>query len=126
VGITANVPIFNRNQGNIQRAKINARQTQVELASQERQVIHDVEDAIRQFELTRQSVIEIENEVLPASRRVRDVALNRLKAGEANPEEYLEAQRQFNEVVKQYRDALIGHRQDMLDLNTAVGMRLFP
>ena len=126
VGLTANVPVFNRNQGNIQRAKVNVRQTQVELASQERQVVHDVEDAVRQFDLTRQSVIEIENEVLPASRRVRDVALNRTRAGEANPEEYLEAQRQFNEVVKQYRDALVGHRQDMLDLNSAVAVRLFP
>jgi cobalt-zinc-cadmium efflux system outer membrane protein len=126
VGLTANVPVFNRNQGNVKRAKINARQTQVELASQERQVMHDVEDAVRQFELTRQSVIEIENEVIPASRRVRDTALNRVRAGETNPEEYLEAQRQFNEVVKQYRDALTAHREDMLDLNTAVSVRLFP
>ena len=126
VGITANVPIFNRNQGNIRRAQINAKQTQVELASYERQVIHDVEDAVRQYELTLRSVVEIENEVLPAARRVRDVAVNRFKTGEGSPEEYLEAQRQFNEVVKQYRDALIGHRDDILDLNTAVGVRLLP
>jgi outer membrane protein, heavy metal efflux system len=125
VGVTASVPVFNRNQGNIQRAQVNVRQSHVELASQERQVVHDVEDAVRQFDLTRASVIEIENEVLPAARRVRDVALSRVRAGETNPEEFLEAQRQFNEVVKQYRDALIGHREDMLDMNTAVGVRLF-
>ena len=39
--------------------------------------------------------------------------------------DYLEAQQDFNDVVRQYRDALIRHRRAMLDLNTAVGERIF-
>ena len=32
----------------------------------------------------------------------------------------------YNEVVRQYRDALVRHRRSMLDLNTAVGARVLP
>ena len=126
IGVTANVPIYNRNQGNIRRSSLNARQSQVELEAQQRQVAHEVEAAVREFELSRTSVIEIEREVLPAARRVQETALNRFQSGESSPEDYLEAQREFNERARQYRDALVRHRRAMLDLNTAVGRRVLP
>ena len=40
--------------------------------------------------------------------------------------DYLDAQQDFNEVVRQYRDALVRHRRAILDLNTAVGERVLP
>lgn len=126
LGVTASVPVFNRNQGNVQRARLNAQQTRVELAGMERQVAHEVEQAIREFRLSRTSVVEIEGEILPAVRRVRDTAYSRWQGQESTAIEYLEAQRDYNESVKNYRDALVRHRRAMLDLNTAVGARLMP
>ena len=41
-GITIPMPLYDRNQGNIQRAKLNVTQTQVELSSIERQAIQDM------------------------------------------------------------------------------------
>jgi cobalt-zinc-cadmium efflux system outer membrane protein len=125
-GITVPVPLFNRNQGNIARAQSNAAQTRIELAALERQVAAEAEEAAREFELSRLGVLELETEVLPASQRVRDAAFRRFQGGEANALEYLEAQRQYNEVVRQYRDSLVRHRRAMLDLNTAVGIRVVP
>jgi cobalt-zinc-cadmium efflux system outer membrane protein len=126
VGVTATLPIYNRNQGNIARSELNVKQTQLEAVALERQVEHDVEAAIREFRLSQTSVVEMEREILPASRRVRDTTLQQFEGGEVNALDFLEAQRDYNEVVRKYRDALVRHRRSMLDLNTAVGTRVLP
>jgi outer membrane protein, heavy metal efflux system len=125
-GVTVSLPVFNRNQGNIMRAELNAQQSKIELANQEKQVVYDVEEAVREYNLSRESVIEFRKEVLPASRAVRDSAFRRWQGGETSALEYLEAQQDYNDVVRQYRDALVRHRRAMLDLNTAVGNRVCP
>ncbi|AGA31279.1 TolC family protein [Singulisphaera acidiphila] len=126
VGVTVPLPIYNRNQGNIQRAKINATQTQVELGALEREIADEVDESFREFQLSRNALLELEREVIPASRRVRDSAYRRLQGGESSAIEYLDAQKDYNEVVRQYRDTLVRHRRAMLDLNTAVGVRVLP
>jgi cobalt-zinc-cadmium efflux system outer membrane protein len=126
LGVTATIPAYNRNQGNISRAQLNHRQTAIEMNALERQVIHEAEMATREFRLSLTSVLEFEREIVPASKRVRDTALRRFEEGLISALEYLEAQREFNDVVKQYRDGLVRHRRAMLDLNTAVGIRLLP
>ena len=124
-GVTANVPLFNRNQGNIQRAKVNVGQTELQVRSLERTVRQDVVNAVREFELSRKAVIDQEEKIVPASRRVRDAAEAQFRGGEMNSVDFVEAQQDFNTVVSAYRDALIRHRRAMLDLNTAVGERIF-
>ncbi len=126
LGVTAPMPIYNRNQGNIARAKLNATQTRVELDHAVRLVQDDVADAVQEFELSRQAVIDTETDVLPSARRVRDAAYRRWQGGETNIMEFLESQREFNEHVRAYRDAIVRHRRAVLDLNTAVGARLLP
>jgi len=126
LGVTVPLPVFNRNQGNIARAQINVSQTQYELAALERQVAGEVGEAVREFQLSRDGVLKLEGEILPSARRVRDANYRRLQGGEINALEYLEAQRNYNEVVRLYRDALVRHRRSMLDLNTAVGVRVLP
>ncbi len=126
VGVTVALPVYNRNQGNVERSKHNVAQTQVEAASQERQVIYNVEEAVREFDLSRQSVIELDREVIPASKRVLDSSYRRWQTGEISAIEYIDAQKDYNEVVRRFRDALVRHRNAMLDLNTAVGARIMP
>jgi cobalt-zinc-cadmium efflux system outer membrane protein len=125
-GVTVALPLYNRNQGNIQRSDLNAQQSQVEATHQERQVVYDVDEAIREFQQSLDSVLEYKREVLPASMSVRDTAYKRWQGGETSALDYLEAQQEYNDVVKQYRDALVRHRTAMLDLNTAVGTRVLP
>jgi cobalt-zinc-cadmium efflux system outer membrane protein len=126
IGLTAPLPIYNRNQGNIERAKLNVHQTQVELAALERQVADEVSEAVREFELSRMAVLDYERNVLPTARRVRDAAFQRWRGGTTSVIEYLDAQKDFNEHVRDFRDALVRHRRAMLDLNTAVGARVLP
>jgi cobalt-zinc-cadmium efflux system outer membrane protein len=126
LGLTAPMPIYNRNQGNIERAKINVTQTQVQLVQLERQIQDEVAEAAREFVLSRDAFMEIEREILPASKRVLDAAWKRYIGGSNTILEFLDARKDYNERVRDYRDALVRHRRAMLDLNTAVGTRLLP
>jgi cobalt-zinc-cadmium efflux system outer membrane protein len=47
-------------------------------------------------------------------------------AGEEDVNAYYSAERDYNEIVRQYRDALLRHRRSMLRLNTSVGQRILP
>jgi outer membrane protein, heavy metal efflux system len=126
LGVTVPLPIYNRNQGNIQRARLNVGQSRVELAEREQQAANEVRQAERQYALTRAAVERIEGKLLPAARRVRDDAYRLFVQGEEEAIVYLNAQREFNEAARQYRDMLVRHRRAMLRLNTAVGQRLLP
>jgi outer membrane protein, heavy metal efflux system len=126
LGMTVPLPIYNRNQGNIQRAQINVGQTQVELAEREQEVINDVRQAEREYRLTRATVERIEGRLLPAASKVRNDAYRLYIQGEEDAIVYLNAEREYNEAAHQYRDMLVRHRRSMLRINTAVGRRLLP
>ena len=126
VGVNAALPLFNRNQGNIARAVVNADQTRHELAALERRVAYEVGRAVRDVEDGRDDVAELEQQVIPAAVRARDVASQQYRRDASKVGDYVDALGNLDDVVKQYRDALIDQRQDMLDLNTAVGARVLP
>jgi|GEM_PF-423255 len=126
LGVNAALPIYNRNQGNIARAEINSRQTDIELSSMERRVAHEVSEAIRSFEFTQADVLELEQEVLPGSLRARDIAFKQYSEDPTKVNEFIDKQKDYNDIVAQYRNALIEHREDTFELNTAVGARILP
>jgi cobalt-zinc-cadmium efflux system outer membrane protein len=126
LGVTVPLPIYNRNQGGIERAKINVGQSQLQLADAERQVVIDVEKAVQEYEVSRGLVQELRDQVEPDARRVRDAAFRLWTGGETSLLNYLQAQLDYNDVVKQYLDTAIRHRQSMLSLNTTIGRRIMP
>jgi cobalt-zinc-cadmium efflux system outer membrane protein len=126
LGVTVPLPIYNRNQGGIARSELNVSQTQIELADLERQVKIDVEKALTEYTVTRREVEELRQDVVPAARQVRDNAYRLYTAGETSVVDYLTAQREFNDIAKQYLDTAVRHRQSMLALNTAVARRILP
>ena len=126
LGVMASVPLFNRNQGNIRRAEINVSQTNIELAGIQRQIETEVQGAVKDFETTIGAVQRLERTVLPRARSVRDTTFSLFKAGQEGAIGYLNAQREYSEVVRQYRDALIRHRRAALRLNTTVALRILP
>ncbi|WP_337175088.1 TolC family protein [Paludisphaera sp.] len=125
-GVFATVPLFNRNQGNIRRAERNVHQTQLELSGLERQVVAEVEGASLEYESSRSAVARFERVVLPRSKRLREEKFRLYTSGQEGLLTYFEAQREYNEAIRQYRDILIRHRKSMLALNTAVGRRVLP
>lgn len=125
LGVTVPLPIYNRNQGNIERAKVNVRQTQTEVAAIERAAIRDVQAAEREYLTARRAVDRIEAEILPKARSLL-VEAEKLYPGEVTVLEYLGAIQDYNDNARNYLDALVRLRRAMLDVNTAVGQRIMP
>jgi cobalt-zinc-cadmium efflux system outer membrane protein len=126
IGVTVPLPVYNRNQGGIERAKINVTQSQVQLSEAERQLMIDVEKAVQEYEVSQRLVEDLRKDVIPDARYVRDAAQRLWQGGETSLLNFLQAQLDYNDVVKQYVDTAIRHRQSMLSLNTTVGRRILP
>jgi outer membrane protein, heavy metal efflux system len=126
LGVTVPLPIYNRNQGGIERAKLNVTQSELELADLERQAQIDVEEAFQEYEVTLREVKELRDQVIPDAAQVRDEFMRLYRAGEKSVLDYLNAQQDYNQVVKQYLDTAVRHRRSMLSLNTVVGRKIMP
>jgi cobalt-zinc-cadmium efflux system outer membrane protein len=126
LGMTFPLPVYNRNQGNIERARQNVTQSQLELAAMERKVVTDVEQAAREYQVSRQIVERIRTQILPTSKRAVEARFKLFQGGEVNVVSFLQAQRTYNDNVKAYHDTVVRHRRSMLSLNTALGQRILP
>jgi cobalt-zinc-cadmium efflux system outer membrane protein len=127
LGITVPMPIYNRNQGNIERARLNITQTQIQLAAIEKHVVIEVRQAEREYATTRAYLDLIERSVLVSSRAALEDTRKLFVAGElADVTRLLAVQKEYNDSVRQYRDTAIRHRRSMLGLNTAVGSAILP
>lgn len=125
-GLMGVVPLYDRKQGEIRRAELNVAQTRAALAARERDVIAEVERAEIEYHASLEAVMELESDVLPTSEQVRADILRLFQTGEKGVVDYLNAQKDHNEIIRQYRDAVVRHRRSMLRLNTAVGERILP
>ena len=125
-GVTVPLPLSNRNQGNIQRARYNVAQTRTELAALERTVAAEVIQADKDYRVSAAAVLQVETDLLPAAQQILESARLNYDRGETDVVAYLGARRDFNDVVRQYRDFLVRHRRSMLRLNTVVGRRILP
>ncbi len=126
-GVTVPLPLYNRNQGNIERAKINIQQTQKQLENIERQVVNEVRQAEREYQTTRDYLNRLETKVLPASKKAVEDTRQLFAAGEINDVTLLlNVQREANDIVRQYRDVAVRHRRSMFNLNTVVGQHVLP
>lgn len=126
VGLTFSLPIFNRNQGNIARAESNLTQTKLELSSLERRAIAEVRLAEREYRRSREALEQIEKSILPRAQEMVRRKTKQLTAGTINADDYQDHLDNAAEVTQSHREAIVRHRRSMLDLNTAVGLRLLP
>jgi cobalt-zinc-cadmium efflux system outer membrane protein len=125
-GLFVSLPLFNRNQGNVIRARLNVEQSHQETAALEREVAAEVRQAARDFANTFGDLQRLEQVTLPAVRRKRDRSRTRLDRGEIPVADYLALQRDTTSLVRYYRDTLARHRRNTLRINTVLGMRLLP
>lgn len=125
-GIMLPFPALNRNQGNVARAQANVRQLMIEVESVEQQVAAEVRRAATEYAVSRNEVERYERDLLPGVRSVREDQFRLYASGQQGIDAVLTAQRDYNEVVRQYWQAQVRHRRSMLEVNSAVGRRLLP
>ncbi len=125
-GLFVSLPLFNRNQGNLKRARINIDQSRIEASSREQQVIAEVRQAVREFKNSYADGKRLDQVALPALRRKRERAGRKFRLGEIDTNQFLGVQRDSTSLMRYYRETLARHRRDALKLNTAVGHRVLP
>jgi cobalt-zinc-cadmium efflux system outer membrane protein len=86
----------------------------------------EVRKAGREYALTRAIVAKVARDMLLSARQIRDTAWRQFSLGEVDAVAFLYAQRDYNEIVRQYRDTVVRHRRGMLRHNTVVGQWILP
>ncbi|MBI4876751.1 MAG: TolC family protein [Acidobacteria bacterium] len=99
------LPVADRNQGEIERARQEERQARVRVRALESEIAGEVETACQQALTARELLESIENRMLGQARLVRDVTEYSYKRGEASLLEFLDAQRAFNETMQGHIEA---------------------
>ncbi len=115
------LPLFDRNQGEIERARHEERQVQLRLRALETAIAGELENAYQRF-LTARGLLEgIEGRMLQQARDVRDITRYSYQRGEATLLELLDAQRAFNDTMQAYNEARAEYARGLYLLEAVSG-----
>ncbi len=122
VGMTLPLPFFNRNQGEIARARAEEERAQHVTQAAERAAALEIQQAVNAVEVSRERVTYIEREHLTSARESRDVILASYRLGAANLIDFLDAQRAYRDTLRTYNQALFEQRLSGAALVAALGL----
>lgn len=106
VGVAVPIRIFNRNQGNIQKARSELAAAHQNVNRVEMQMAQRFQTVFGDYRTARQRVITYKKSILTEAKESVDLALNAYKKGEYNTLELLDAQRTLSSVQIEYLDNL--------------------
>ncbi len=119
--VSAPLPVFNRNQGEIARAGAEGEQAVRQLSARRAQVLADVRTTYHEYVTNRDLVEGIERELLKPATSARDISAYAYRTGGTSLLELLDAQRAFNDTMQSYLEAQASLRRAVSRLNAAVG-----
>lgn len=117
----ADLPVFNRNQGEIARARQEQLQVEARLRAVEAMIETEVETAYLQYDTARRSLTRIEESLLEKARDVRQVTEYSYRRGEATLLELLDAQRAYNETMQAYNEARAEFARSLYTIDAVTG-----
>lgn len=120
-GLNIPLPLFNRNQGEIERATAQITQQQYELNRVLLAIQRDVQEAYQSLQTQAQKVRPMEQEYVPAARNARDIAQQSYRLGELDLIGLLDAERVYRETVRAYNGALFDYNAAVFQLEAAIG-----
>lgn len=121
VGMTIAIPIFDRNQGNIQEARIRATQARDEQTATDVRLRTDVAQQHQRLSTALQEVALIRTEILPGAQSALDATTRGFELGKFNFLDVLDAQRTLFLARGQYVRALNEVQRTVADLEAMLG-----
>jgi outer membrane protein, heavy metal efflux system len=115
------LPVYNRNQGEIERAKQEQAQIQARIHSLEQEIAAEVANAYEQYSTAKALLESIEADMLEQARRVREVIDFSYRRGEATFVELLDAQRTFNETMQGLNEARAEYAKSLFLIDSISG-----
>lgn len=119
------LPVFDRNQGEIARARHELRQAELRVRALEAAIVAEVENAHQHCQASRRLLEEIETGMLAQAREVRDITEYSYTRGQASLLELLDAQRTFNDAYAAWTEARAEYARclDRLEALTGEGVK---
>jgi outer membrane protein, heavy metal efflux system len=118
---STNLPVFNRNQGEIERARQEQQQLAARYRAIEASIDTDVETAYAQYDIARNTVQRIESTMLNKARDVRQITEYSYRRGEASFVEFLDATRAYNETIQTYNEARAEYARSLYLIDSVAG-----
>jgi cobalt-zinc-cadmium efflux system outer membrane protein len=115
------LPFFNRNQGEIQKAHILQQQAEQELSATRRQVQTDVATSYKTYQLQKQNITKYEGILQQSQQILNNVKYSYLRGG-TTIIDFLDAQRNWYDTRLLYYDALQAYYQSYVQLLFATGL----
>jgi cobalt-zinc-cadmium efflux system outer membrane protein len=120
------LPIFDRNQGNIAHARYAITQAQEQASEASEQVMTDVADAFENLR-TNDKIIQLyQGGYVDQAKQSRDISEYAYKRGAASLLDFLDAERTYRANQLAYRQALASHMTAVEQMRQAVGTRNLP
>ena len=121
VFFTTNIPVFNKNQGEIERANQEQRQIEARIRALTATIQTDVETAYLQYANALTALERLEATMLSKARDVRQITDFSYRRGEATLIELLDAQRAYNETIQSYNEARADFARSLYLMDSASG-----
>ena len=121
VFFSTNLPVFNKNQGEIERARQEQRQIEARIKALTALIQTDVETAYMQYTNALTALARLEGSMLAKARDVRQITDFSYRRGEATLVELLDAQRAYNETIQSYNESRAEFARSLYLLDSASG-----
>jgi cobalt-zinc-cadmium efflux system outer membrane protein len=126
LGISFPLPVFNRNQGEIARARSEQSRAEFLAEAARNQVIQDVDSAYAAFQSSRERVRWYQQTYLSRAKESRDSAEFAYEKGATSALDLLDAERTYRATELAYRRELAAHETNLALLDAAVGKVVIP
>lgn len=111
------LPIYNRNQGNIQSTHAEIHEAESEVERVQLALRDQLAITFRRYETARSQVVQYEKEVLPDAKENLDLSLQGFRAGEFALLNVLFARQTYSQTNLAYIDALVEQRRTEIEIN---------
>jgi outer membrane protein, heavy metal efflux system len=122
VFFSSNIPVFNRNQGEIERAQQEQSQVEARIRALLATIENDVETAFLQYRTAQESLRRVEETMLSRATDVRQITERAYLRGGATLLEFLDAQRAYNDTVQLHNAALADYAKSLYSIDSATGV----
>lgn len=121
LGLSIPIPIFDRNQGNLQEAVSRQYKAQDELVALKNQLAANLSGQYERLNTARQAAESLKTNILPSAQSAFDAANKGFSAGKFNFLDVLDAQRTLVQAKSQYIETLLDAHQAVAEIERILG-----
>lgn len=121
LGLSIPIPVFDRNQGNVQEAVSRKFKAEDELIALKNKIQTNLLTQYERLSAARQASLSLQNDILPNAQSAFDAANRGFSLGKFNFLDVLDAQRTLYQAKSQYINALLEGHQSIAEIERALG-----